>query len=82
MDDFRDKCGNVLVGGSTGAAAGGAIGAALGVFFAPITSTIGATIGGGIGCSLTNYQLFLLPSSSLLMKGCSFMPIDIGIVIE
>ena len=40
MSDFSTKCGNVLLGGSTGAAAGGAIGAAIGSIGGPIGSAV------------------------------------------
>ena len=49
MSDFKDKCGDVLTGGATGAAAGGSIGAAIGALGGPVTSALGATIGGAIG---------------------------------
>ena len=49
MSDFKEKCGNALIGGTTGAAVGGSIGAAIGALGGPVTSALGAKIGGAIG---------------------------------
>lgn len=49
MSEFKEKCGDVLTGGSVGAAAGGSIGAAIGLFGGPVTSAVGAKIGGAVG---------------------------------
>lgn len=49
MSDFKEKCGNALIGGSTGAAVGGSIGAVIGALGGPVTSALGAKIGGAIG---------------------------------
>ena len=49
MSDFKEKCGDVLTGGATGAAAGGSIGAAIGALGGPVTSALGAKVGGAIG---------------------------------
>ena len=32
MSDFKEKCGNVLIGGTTGASVGGCVGVAIGAF--------------------------------------------------
>lgn len=54
MSEFKERCGNALVGGSTGAAMGGSIGAAVGGLGAPVTASIGASLGGAIG-SVTGF---------------------------
>lgn len=67
MSDFKDKCGDVLTGGATGAAAKGSIGAAIGILGGPVTSgTSGihestgqaSVYGGNIHMKLILYQLF------------------------
>ena len=42
MSKFKEKCGDVLTGGSVGAAVGGSIGAVIGMFGGPVTSAAGA----------------------------------------
>ena len=49
MSEFRDKCANIALGGSTGASVGGAVGAAIGALGGPVTSLTGARIGGALG---------------------------------
>ena len=49
MSEFRDRCANIALGGSTGASVGGAIGAAVGALGGPVTSRAGARIGGALG---------------------------------
>lgn len=49
MSEFKEKCSDILMGGSIGAAAGGSIGAAIGMLGGPVTSAIGAKIGGAVG---------------------------------
>ncbi|MDE7014701.1 MAG: complement resistance protein TraT, partial [Kineothrix sp.] len=49
MSDFKERCGNALIGGSTGAAVGGSIGAVIGALGGPVSSALGAKIGGAIG---------------------------------
>ena len=52
MSYFKDKCGDVLTGGATGAAVGGSIGAAIGALGGPVTSALGAKVGGAVGSIL------------------------------
>ena len=49
MSEFRDKCANIALGGSTGASVRGAVGAAIGALGGPVTSLTGARIGGALG---------------------------------
>jgi hypothetical protein len=49
MSDFKDKCGDVLTGGATGASGGGRIGAVDGPLIVRVGATICVVIGGIAG---------------------------------
>lgn len=46
MSEFKEKCGDVLTGGSVGAAVGSLVGTVIG---GPAVSAVGAKIGGAVG---------------------------------
>lgn len=86
MSDFKDKCGDVLTGGATGAAAKGSIGAAIGILGGPVTSgTSGihestgqaSVYGGNIHMKLNDFipaVLLFLHRHALLPSHCCAFP--------